>query len=208
VSGAPSFPLCSHFPGARSEFFFSDAPFLCPVTSLARALFLFFTCCRSTDSSVCQRHFFVRSPPWRADFLLAAAQRDSRTCARQNFFVWSPVWCACRIFFCMQRLVTSLPAARADFLFFWLCMKTCEWRIFYLVNGRGAHADFFICSVRSPLLCSSRADFLGHFCSARALAVHACQGRPYFFSVQSLPAAARKFESVVSGSLTTLVRTS
>jgi hypothetical protein len=52
---------------------------------------------------------------------------------------------------------------------------------------------FFICSVRSPLLCSARADFLGHFCSARALAVHACQGRP-FFSCPVTSSAARKFE--------------
>ena len=75
--------------------------------------------------------------------------------------------------------------------------------------------EFFLFVLSGHFSSAGRAQiFLGHFCSARALAVHACQGRQFFFPVQSLPAAARKFEfffflpSVVSGSLTTLVRTS
>jgi hypothetical protein len=82
VSGAPLFPCAVTFPcRARSFLLHADTP--CPVTSLARSVFffsaccrslsghfpcgarsvLFFTCCRSADSSVCQRHFFVRSLP-------------------------------------------------------------------------------------------------------------------------------------------------
>jgi hypothetical protein len=154
-----------------------------------------FFCCRSADSS-------VWSLPWRAQFFfcMQTAASGHFPGAQLYFFlavhaeafplfpcaVTSPLPRAQNFFWlCMQKRATFalsdlFPAARADFLSFWLCMKTCEWRIFYLVNSRGAHADFFICFVRSPLLCSARADFLGHFCSARALAVHACQGRPFF----------------------------
>jgi hypothetical protein len=157
-----------------------SAPFLCAVTSLARR---FFACCRS------------------------AGQQD--LCAPKLFLCGVRSGVHAESFFCMQRLVTSLPAARADFLSFWLCMKTCEWRIFYLVNSRGAHADFFylFCLVTSSLLSARSFSWTFLLCPRTS---RACvSGAPiFFFSVQPLPAAARKFEFVVSGSLTTLVRTS
>jgi hypothetical protein len=199
-----SAPLSGHFTRAQKYFFLAvlaEAFSLFPVQSLPL---------RRAQFSFACRHALSGHVPGAQIFCLLPLSRTAGPvrAKKKNFFVWSPVWCACRIFFLHAASGHFPPAARADFLSFWLCMKTCEWRIFYLVNSRGAHADFFCCSVRSPLLCSARADFLGHFCSARALAVHACQGRPLFFPVQSLPAAARKFEFVVSGSLTTLVRTS
>jgi hypothetical protein len=113
-------PLCrqqrpcavSSTPDARAEIFFwcacrSEPPlpcqilFPCAVTSLARAVNFFFQ----------TRHFCVRSLPWRAHCFCffaccrSAGQQD--LCAPKKFFVWSPVWCACRIFFACS--VWSLP---------------------------------------------------------------------------------------------------
>ena len=145
---------------SRCTFFFCRAAFLCPVTSLARKpFFLFFAAAqRAPDRFFCRaQQRPVSSPAARAGLFFlhedAPLTGHFLPVARSVLFL--------RPF----PLCSHFPrAARAEFLSFWLCMKTCEWRIFYLVNSRGAHADF-----------------LGHFCSARALAVHACQGRPYFF---------------------------
>jgi hypothetical protein len=182
----------------------------------------------------------VRSLPWRAVFcfLLAAALQTaasvsaislsghlpgaqifcllplSRTTGpvRANFFL-----CGVRSgvhaesFFLHAASGHFPPAARADFLSFWLCMKTCEWRIFYLVNSRGAHADFFylFCPVTSSLLSARRFSWTFLICPRTS---HACvSGAPTFFlssHFQQLRANLNFFSSVVSGSRTTLVRTS
>jgi hypothetical protein len=185
----------------------------CLVTSLAHSV-LFFSCCRSADSSVCQRHFFVRSLPWHTDFfLLAAAQRDSRTC------VESGLVCMQNLFFCMQRLVTSpLPRTQFFCLFGFACrhlclvrslaccrscarnffvaypllcpaavarqeqalrdgwhhaarrqVPACEWRIFYLVNSRGAHADFLLFVLSGHLFSPQRVQI---FLDISALPAH------------------------------------
>jgi hypothetical protein len=173
----------------------SGAP-LFPVQSLppvARAVFF------------CMQTRLVRSLPWRTDFLLADAQQDSRTCARQIFFlcgvrsgVHAESFFACSVW-------SLPPAARADFLFFWLCMQTplccpvnsrgAHAGIFYLccpVNSRGVHAGiFFLFVLSGHLFSAGRAQFFfGRSCSARAPCMRV---RGANFSVQSLPAAARTF---------------
>ena len=77
-------------------------------------------------------------------------------------------------------------------------------QFFFVVSGQQLlrmQEFVFICSIRSLLLYWARNIFLGCFCSARApccslflsvrslllTAMHACQGRQRFFSVQSLP---------------------
>jgi hypothetical protein len=162
----------------------SGAP-LFPVQSLppvARAVFF------------CMQTRLVRSLPWRTDFLLADAQQDSRTCARQIFFlcgvrsgVHAESFFACSVW-------SLPPAARADFLFFWLCMQTplccpvnsrgAHAGIFYLccpVNSRGVHAGIFLFVLSGHLFSAGRAQF---FLDAPAQpARHACvSGAPIFLS--------------------------
>jgi hypothetical protein len=125
----------------------------------------------------------VQSLPWRTALFLHAESASARlfffACRRavsghfpgaQNFF------------FACSRSVWSLPpAARADIFFFavlqnlflhaasglsfWLCMTTCGWKIFYLVNSRGAHAGiflfyFFFLFLSGHISSAARADFL------------------------------------------------
>jgi hypothetical protein len=197
---------------SRCTFFFCLAALfldrsvhLRPVTSpAARAVyfFLFSACCRSAgpvcapflcpvSSCACRNFFFVRSLPWRADYFFAccrsAGQQD--LCAPESFF-----WV------CMLKRAT-FPCP----------VSSRARRIFFLAVHEEAFPLF---PVRSLLLCCARADFSWTFLLCPRTS-HACvSGAPKFFPVQSLPAAARKFEfffflpSVVSGSLTTLVRTS
>jgi hypothetical protein len=172
--------LCSHFPCGARSFLL-HADTPCPFTSLARR---FFACCRS------------------------AGQQD--LCAPKKFFVWSPVWCACRIFFCMQRLVISPCRARRFFVFLALHADTfvlsgqqqgcacrnflfvlsgqqhgCACRnFFYLccpVNSRGEHAGIFLFVLSGHLFSAVRAQF---FLDAPAQpARHACvSGAPIFLS--------------------------
>jgi hypothetical protein len=54
---------------------------------------------------------------------------------------------------------------------------------FFVLSGQqqGCACRFFLFVLSGHLFSSQRAQiFLGHFCSARALAMHACQGCPFF----------------------------
>jgi hypothetical protein len=171
---ARHFSLCSHFPLRRAQFSFA---------------------CRHALSG----HF----PGAQIFCLLPLSRTAGPVRAKKKFFWWSPVWCACRIFFCMQRLVTS-PAARADFLFFFgfACRHLCAVRS---TAGVRMQEFFFICAVRSTagvcmqeffflsghLFSAGRTQFFfGRSCSARAPCMRV---RGANFSVQSLSAAARTF---------------
>jgi hypothetical protein len=176
VSGAQFFPVLLH----HEDYFFACSHAAsclspCAVTSsLARRIPFLFACRRAP----------VQSLPWRTALFLHAESASARLFffayrravsghfpGAQNFF-----------FFCMQsqRLVTSPCRARRYFffavlqnlflhaasgLFFWLCMTTCGWKIFYLVNSRGAHAGiflfyFFFLFLSGHISSAARADFL------------------------------------------------
>jgi hypothetical protein len=177
--------LSGHFPGAQTIFLFlfccrsarhfsfrSLSAGLCSVRSLPwRAhCFCFFSCCRSTDSSVCQRHFFVRSPPWRADFLLAAAQQDSRTCARQNFFcVESGLVCMQNLFF-LHAASGHFPSCRARRFFVLLALHE-DMRVENLLFGQqqGCTCRFFLFVLSGHLFSAQRAQL---FLDISALPAH------------------------------------
>jgi hypothetical protein len=87
---------------------------------------------------------------------------------------------------------------RADKVFFACCRSArhfflsgrflSERTVFFLWSpvSRGVHAESFFLGAHAVSGHFSSAEhaqiFLGHFCSARALALHACQGHPFFLS--------------------------
>jgi hypothetical protein len=132
--------------------------------------------CRQTGHSLC----------WGAQFLFV--------CVSGRYF--SPVRslrARRNIFFglCMQRLFhffLSSPS-REWRIVFWVCMQSqvvscLRAQFFCVLSGhqQGCACRFLLFVLSGHLFSAQRAQiFLGHFCSARALAMHACQGRPFFF---------------------------
>jgi hypothetical protein len=86
--------VSGHFPGARTVFVF----FLAAALQTAASVSAISLCGHLPGAQI---------------FCLLPLSRTAGPVRAKTFFVWSPVWCACRIFFfCMQRLVTSLPRAQ------------------------------------------------------------------------------------------------
>jgi hypothetical protein len=189
--------LSGHFPGAQCFVFFSCCRSLSGHIPLRRAqCFVFFLLplCRQ------QRPCAVSSTPdERAEIFFLVCMQKRGTFALSNLF---PCGAQCSF------LLAAAPVRAIFFvdclyskwrIVFWVCMQSsvvsCLRAQFFLLSGQqqGCACKFFFYFVLSGHLFSAqRAQiFLGHFCSARALAMHACQGRPIFFPVQSLPAAAQ-----------------
>jgi hypothetical protein len=194
---------------AASGRFLQGAPVrsLPPLRRAQCTFFLFFFACSRSAGPVRARIFFLQSPVSRGVHAEAFPLFPVRSLhASGESFIWSlsglSLVCTCQG--AMQYLLYSCVIARQ---YFFLAVRSAavhaefgrflSARTIFLccpVNSRGAHAGFFLFVLSGHLFSAQRAQiFLGHFCSARALALHACQGRP-FFPVQSLPAAARKFE--------------
>jgi hypothetical protein len=155
-----------HFPGACCVLIFFLI-FLLPLcrqqglpAPLSGHFEIFFCACRSFSH-------FTRAQS--ISFSLSGPSRE-----------WRIVfWCACRIFLHAASRHFSPCRVRRFFFSFWLCMTTCGWKIFYLVNSRGVHAGIFFifscsCLVTSVLQCAQP------FCSCDQSLSPAQQGK-YFF---------------------------
>jgi hypothetical protein len=204
VSGALLFPVLSLLPAARATFACRHA--LSGHFPGAQC-FVFFSCCRSLSG-----HIPLRRAQCFVFFLLPLCRQQrpcavsSTPDERAEIFFW----CACRseaplpcpIFSPAARSVPFclLPLLCAPFFLSIACTRSgesfsgyaCRVRSFLVcvhnffccpVNSRDAHANFFLfCSVRSPLLCSARADFSWTFLLCPRTS-HACvSGAPNFFS--------------------------
>jgi hypothetical protein len=181
----------SFFCRVRSAGVCMQTPLPCPITSPgAQIKFFFLFCCRSA------RHFFlfgrilhdrsfhlrpVTSPAARAEFFFLAVHAEAFPLFPVRSFTRAQIFfCHCLVSACMQNVRApcsircALASMRAQFFFL------------SSVNSRGAHAGIFLFVLSGHLSSAGRAQiFLGHFCSARALAMHACQGRPFFCPVAS-----------------------
>jgi hypothetical protein len=180
-------------------------------------------CCRSARHfsfrSLSAGLYSLRSLPLRAVFFLllfvAALQTDRSFTLLGRYF--SPVrslspgarsvlfFCCCRSADCSVSPVRSLRARRK--IFFGLCMQRLFTFSCLVLHASGESFSGCACRVKSFLVCA-HSFFV--CCPVNSRGAHADF---YYFSVRSLPAAVRKFKffflpSVVSGSLTTLVRTS
>jgi hypothetical protein len=156
-------PLCSHFPVAQLFFCMQSLP--------ARVLFFSLHAdAQCPVTSLAHRTFFLHAVAASGHFPLPRAQIF--------FFLL-----CCRIFF--------LHAASG--LSFWLCMTTCGWKIFYLVNSRGAHAGiflfyFFFLFLSGHISSAARADFLYLF----SLSSSFSSRHAYFFFLASLNCSVRR----------------
>jgi hypothetical protein len=164
---------------------------------LCWARIFFFTCCCSTASVSAP----VRSlPPLRraqCTFFLFffACSRSAGPVRARIFFL------LCLVSRCVHADTFALSDHfpwRADKVFFACCRSArhfflsgrflSERTVFFLWSpvSRGVHAESFFLGAHAVSGHFSSAEhaqiFLGHFCSARALALHACQGHPFFLS--------------------------
>jgi hypothetical protein len=127
----------------------------------------------------------------------------SRVCTRQFFCpVISPPPCQSARTFYLRVVWSQLACKCQGAMQYPLCSSVNARTVFFCGVRSAAVCMQNLFSVRSLLLCWARADFFWtlllsprtmlQILSLLLTAMHACQGRQFFFSVQSLPAAARK----------------
>jgi hypothetical protein len=147
-----SAPLSGHFTRAQKYFFLAvlaEAFSLFPVQSLPL---------RRAQFSFACRHALSGHVPGAQIFCLLPLSRTAGPvrAKKKNFFVWSPVWCACRIFF-LHAASGHFPLPRAQiFCFFgFACRHLCAVR-----STAGVCMQEFFCFVLSGHLFSAgRAQF-------------------------------------------------
>jgi hypothetical protein len=177
----------------------------CPRRSVSCTFFqsrnIFFSIDRSLPLLLAawRANFLIRSHPTGRAASLSFVQSNPLCRARNIFFERSLPLLGAQIFVCLLPL--SRVCARNFFVRSLLHRLVSAPESFFVESGQQLVCMQNLFSVRSLLLCWARTVFFGRFCSARTpccrffslllTAMHACQGRQFFFPIQSLPAAAR-----------------